>query len=204
MSVITCRSNQLRRTRDLCLKEPAEAFYSYVGGSSGAWTVTELTSRRGRLLEPVTHVDIIQGPPTRLPQGASWILSGIVRQTRYVSLEETLTGNRFGRSTNQEPTCAALIPILHSAEWWELGDATRQQMVGMNSRAATRGLSSLSAMIYRWQHGQDLSKQFDSVTWFEYEPRDSNAFEELLRDLRGSVEWKYVDRECDIRLVRSR
>jgi hypothetical protein len=44
---------------------------------------------------------------------------------------------------------------------------------------------------------------FDFLTWFEYAPEHSDAFEDLVRKLRASKEWTYVDREVDIRLSRT-
>ena len=52
-------------------------------------------------------------------------------------------------------------------------------------------------------HGRDLGEQFDFVTWFEYAPRDSAVFDDLLAALRGTEEWKYIEREIDIRLERT-
>ena len=45
------------------------------------------------------------------------------------------------------------------------------------------------------------NEPFDFLTWFEYSPSDETAFNRLLAELRASVEWQYVDREIDIRLV---
>lgn len=42
----------------------------------------------------------------------------------------------------------------------------------------------------------------DFLTWFEYTNDDSDAFEDLVRQLRDTEEWTYVEREVDIRLVR--
>jgi hypothetical protein len=41
------------------------------------------------------------------------------------------------------------------------------------------------------------------LTWFEYAPADADRFEELVRRLRATEEWRYVDREIDIRLRRA-
>ena len=49
----------------------------------------------------------------------------------------------------------------------------------------------------------DLGESFDFVTWFEFAPSDTAAFNELLAALRASQEWRYVDREVDIRLCRT-
>jgi len=41
-----------------------------------------------------------------------------------------------------------------------------------------------------------------NLTRFEYAPGDSAAFEELVRRLRETEEWRYVEREVDVRLAR--
>ena len=204
MSVITCRSNQLRGAHELSPNRPTDVFYHYVGGSSGAWEVMQLTSRLGDPLAGATHVDVLNGRLDRTPVGTSWILSGLVRNTRYVTREEFIpTETRRPANDVPPPTCAALIPIRRSPDWWQLGREVRREMRHTQSQRAPRGLRYLSALIRRWQHRQDPSEQFDGVIWFEYEPRDSSAFDDLLADWRASEEWKYVDRECDIRLVRA-
>jgi hypothetical protein len=38
--------------------------------------------------------------------------------------------------------------------------------------------------------------------WFEYAPEHADAFEELVRRLRSTAEWWYVEREVDIRASR--
>jgi len=63
-------------------------------------------------------------------------------------------------------------------------------------------LRYLPAVARRLHHSRDLGEPFDFLTWFEYAPEHSAAFEELVVRLRASEEWKYVDREVDIRLVR--
>lgn len=197
MSVITCRSNRLRGARELSRKHPTETFYNYVGGSSGAWQVTQMSTGRGEPLMPVTHVNIINGPLDRMPIRASWVLSGLVQNTLYITREERQSASRGTSSEPLPPTCAALIPILYSPEWWELGPPARREL------QQSQPMRGLSAMMRRWQYRWDLSEQFDGVTWFEYEPRDSAAFDDLLANWRASEKWKFVQRECDIRLVRA-
>ena len=51
-------------------------------------------------------------------------------------------------------------------------------------------------------HSRDIGEPFDFLTWFEYAPQHSEAFEELVRKLRNTEEWRFVDREVDIRLER--
>jgi hypothetical protein len=50
-------------------------------------------------------------------------------------------------------------------------------------------------------HRRDLGEPFDFSTWFEYAPDDARAVEELLARLRDTEEWKYVERETDVRLI---
>jgi hypothetical protein len=47
-----------------------------------------------------------------------------------------------------------------------------------------------------------LGEPFDFLTWFEFTPEHAAAFEELVRRLRGTEEWAYVEREIDLRLAR--
>jgi hypothetical protein len=166
----------------------------------GAWRVTEITTPRGASLATITHVDIVQGSLKRLPAGAAWVLSGSVRNTRHVTREEFVPAGQKRVFVESVPTCAALIAIRRSNDWWQLGHSARREI--LETRQPPRGLRYLSAMIRSLQYRRDLSEQFDVVTWFEYEPRDSHAFEDLLEGWRASDEWRYIDRECDIRLVR--
>jgi len=52
-------------------------------------------------------------------------------------------------------------------------------------------------------HSRDLGQPFDFLTWFEYAPEHAAAFEDMVQRLRATEEWRYVDREVDIRLSRS-
>ena len=60
----------------------------------------------------------------------------------------------------------------------------------------------LPAVARRLYHGRDLGEPFDFLTWFEYAPHDTDAFEALVAKLRETTEWAFVEREVDIRLVR--
>jgi hypothetical protein len=62
----------------------------------------------------------------------------------------------------------------------------------------------LPAIARRLHHCRDLPsiEPFDFLTWFDYAPEHANAFEDLVAQLRGTPEWRFVDREVDIRLER--
>lgn len=69
-------------------------------------------------------------------------------------------------------------------------------------RHIATGLEYLPAVARRLHHGRDLGEPFDFLTWFEYAPADADEFQELVGRLRQTEEWRYVEREIDIRLVR--
>ena len=204
MSVITCRSNVLRGVRELSKRRPMEALYNYLGGATGSWRVTDVTTRSGPPLKHVTHIEVVNGPLDRLPSGTAWVLRGVISNTRYVTREERGQLELKQPALNRaEASCAALIPIRKSPQWWSLAQDERREILEERSRHIATGLRFLPAIARRLQHGRDLGEQFDFVTWFEYAPCDSAAFDELVSVLRATEEWHYVERECDIRLVRS-
>ncbi len=86
---------------------------------------------------------------------------------------------------------------------WGLSQDERRKIFEEQSRHIHIGLQYLPAVARRLHHCRDLGENepFDFLTWFEYSPSDETAFNRLLAELRASVEWQYVDREIDIRLV---
>jgi chlorite dismutase len=101
-----------------------------------------------------------------------------------------------------EATCAALIPIRKSDVWWSMAQAQRRAIFEEKSGHIAKSMSYLPAVARRLHHSRELGEPFDFLTWFEYAPRHADAFEDLLAELRASEEWRYVEREIDIRLVR--
>jgi chlorite dismutase len=101
-----------------------------------------------------------------------------------------------------EATRAALIPIRKNATWWALAQDERRAIFEERSHHIQASLKYLPAVARRLHHGRDLGEPFDFLTWFEYAPKDAHLFEELVQILRSTEEWKYVDREVDIRVSR--
>jgi chlorite dismutase len=101
-----------------------------------------------------------------------------------------------------QATRGALIPIRKNPAWWELAQDERRAILEEQSRHIRTGLKYLPAVARRLFHSRDLGESFDFLTWFEYAPADAAAFEDLVGALRGTEEWKYVDREVDFRLSR--
>lgn len=103
-----------------------------------------------------------------------------------------------------EATCAALIPIRKGMAWWALTQDERQSIFEEQSKHAKIGLQYFPGLARRLHHCRDLSEgePFDFLTWFEYPPAHEAASNKLVAELRATEEWKYVEREVDIRLVR--
>lgn len=99
-------------------------------------------------------------------------------------------------------TRAVLIPITKSETWWELAQDERRAVVEARSGHVTPGLRYLPAIARRLYHGREIGSEFDFLTWFEFEPRHESAFDELTAILRASEEWRYVEREVEVRLSR--
>ena len=130
-------------------------------------------------------------------------MRGVTSNERYVSRIEhdalVTKQERLGRAAS---TRAALIPITKSERWWELPQDERRGIFEERSHHVAIGLEHLPAIARRLHHGRDLGEPFDFLTWFEFAPADAPGFEELLRRLRETEEWAYVEREVDIRLSR--
>ena len=157
--------------------------------------------------EPIpfaSRLTVVAGAVTEPPQGASWLLRGITSNERYVIREEkdALVAKQEGLGRTAS-TRAALIPIRKNATWWALPQDDRRRIFEAQSRHVAVGLKYLPAVARRLHHCRDLGadEPFDFLTWFEYAPSDSAAFDELVQQLRASPEWEFVDREVDIRLA---
>lgn len=179
--------------------------FSFVGGSSGAWRVDSMCSVVGEAMIAATRLSVIAGSVMQAQHGSTWVLRGVTSNERYVVREEkaALVARQegLGRATS---TRAALIPIRKNVAWWSLSQDERRDVFEAQSRHIAIGMKYLPAIARRLHHCRDLESHepFDFLTWFEYSPSDSTAFEELVQALRASPEWKFVDREVDIRLSR--
>ncbi len=180
-----------------------ERIFSFIGGFSGPWRVTKLEPVVGESLERAPRIEVIHGDTQSLPRDAKWLLRGVTSNERYVTRQERelLVAKQpvLGRP---EATQAALIPIKKNEGWWKLAQDERRAIFEEQSQHIQTGLRYLPAVARRLHHCRDLGEPFDFLTWFEYAPQDSEGFEELVVTLRQSEEWRYVEREVDIRLIR--
>ncbi len=175
----------------------------FAAGTTGAWTVTAMTAVCGDPLPAAKALaisaDVGSGQPSSA-QPAPWVLRGTSSNLRYTSLAGA-TQLRAVQSALGRPQarCAALIPIRKRPEWWALAQDERDA-VFRQARHHEIGVPYVGAIARALYHCRELGEPFDFLTWFEFAPEDTPAFEQLLADLRASEEWRYVDREIDIRL----
>ena len=185
---------------------PAARLFHFVAGHTGPWQVHETLCVYGDPLPAATRIAVVPDTPGFHPNGAAWSLRGITSNERYVTrTEKTALVARQEGLGRAQATCAALIPIRKNAAWWALPQDERRQILEEQSQHVAIGLKYLPAIARRLHHCRDLggNEPFDFITWFEFSPADSAAFDKLLAALRASPEWQYVDREVDIRLVQT-
>jgi len=184
------------------LEQLGDRLIRFTGGASGVWRVLAIRSVRGETLPHVERVAVYRVSETA-PLESRWTLSGVISNTRYVERPEeqelTLKQAPLSRS---EATRAALIPIRKTAAWWNLTQEERRNVFENKSHHIAEGIRYLPSVARQLYHSRDIGEPFDFLTWFEYAPQHSEAFEELVRTLRNTEEWRYVDREIDIRLAR--
>jgi chlorite dismutase len=186
------------------IRMPAPLLVTFAAGETGPWRIVQNKAVSGASLGAASHLAMNDGAMDDTP--AAWCLRGVTSNTRYTTKAETdaLRARQQGLG-RQRATCAALIPIRKSAAWWDLAQDERRAIVEERSRHIAIGLDYLPAIARRLHHCRDLgsAQPFDFLTWFEYAPQDESAFEALVGKLRATEEWRFVEREADVRLVRT-
>jgi hypothetical protein len=177
---------------------------AFAGGSTGKWSIELLETVAGSPLAPALRLEVVEGSGAAGPAGdTAWVLRGVTSNERYVT-----GGEHRELAARQEPlgragsTRAALIPVRKSEAWWDLAQDERRRIFEEGSHHVATGLEYLPAVARRLHHGRDLGEPFDFLTWFEFAPEHAAAFEELVRRLRETEEWTFVEREIDLRLAR--
>jgi hypothetical protein len=173
---------------------------TFVGSRTGPWKVDEMTTLRGEALPHAAAVDVALDHEVA---AGVWSLRGVSGHVRYVEREEK--GPLDERSPplgRPAASRAALIPIRKSPEWWALPQDERRAIFEQRSRHIADSMAFLPRIARRLYHARDLGEPFDFLTWFEFAPEHSHAFDDLLGLLRSREEWTFVDREIDIRLSR--
>ncbi len=179
--------------------------FSFIGGDAGLWRVAKMEAVAGERLPAASRLTIAAGPEVPAGSHAAWVLRGITSNERYVVREEkNQIVAKLLELGRPEASCAALIPIRKNATWWALTQDERLSIFKEQSHHTQIGLEHFPGLARRLHHCRDLSESepFDFLTWFEYAPTDEATFNKLLAALRATEEWKYVEREVDIRFVR--
>ena len=182
---------------------PTPLLVTFAAGRLGAWRIDRIDAVIGDGLPAAERLAVIEDSETRSPRQAAWVLRGITSNTRYTNRSEADALEVNQRELHRpQATQAALIPIRKTDAWWNLAQDERRAIFEEQSRHIGVGLEYLPAIARRLHHSRELGQPFDFLTWFEYAPEHSESFEELVRRLRETVEWHFVDREVDIRLTR--
>lgn len=146
---------------------------TFVGRAAGPWRVLRMAAVAGPGLDAVERLSVVEDGP---PPPSTWRLRSFGSNHRYTTRAELDALNRTQPGLGRpEATCAG-----HNAI----------------------GLDYLPGVARRLLHCRDLGEPRDFLTWFEFAPGDAPAFDALLRRLRGTPEWAYVEREVEIRLER--
>jgi len=174
----------------------------FAAGPAGPWRIDRIEPVVGDSLILAASLAVHEGGDEP-PFEAAWVLRGTLSNTRYATRAEleALVARQEGLG-RAAATLAALIPIRKNAAWWSLAQDERRAIVEADSRHIAMGLEHLPEISRRLHHSRELGEPFDFLTWFEYAPEHADRFEELVRRLRATAEWRYVDREIDIRLSR--
>jgi hypothetical protein len=174
---------------------------TFLGGITGAWRVMRLLNVQGDSLPSVERIDVREGLST--PPEGLWSLRGVTSHARYVERPEKVQLDASSPVLDRaEASCAALIPIKKSAEWWALPQDERRDIFETRSHHIADSMKYLPRIARRLYHSRDLGEPFDFLTWFEFAPEHSQAFDDLLGMLRSRQEWTFVEREVELRLVR--
>lgn len=176
--------------------------FDFIGGNAGEWKIIKTETVIGEPIVPASHLKIVNSNLQKSAEGL-WAIKGMVSNVRYAEKDERekLSAVQAGLGRT-EATCAALIPIRKNEAWWNLAQDERRKIFEKKSHHTQTGLNYLPAIARKLYHCRDIGEPFDFLTWFEYAPEHSDAFEELVVALRNTEEWKYVEREIDLRLVK--
>jgi hypothetical protein len=180
---------------------PAPLQVTFAAGSSGNWRIDSILAIRGEPLGSAERLEVLENLAPA--NDTVWSLRGATGNARYTNRSEldTLSARQHGLG-RAGATRAALIPIRKSDAWWSLAQDERRAIMEERSRHIAIGMEYLPAVARRLHHSRELGEPFDFLTWFEFAPEHGGDFDDMLTRLRASEEWRYIDREIDIRLSR--
>lgn len=171
---------------------------TFVGGTVGSWIVERIDAVRGEPLAPVERVEL---HPGEVLADGTWHLRGVTSHVRYLERREKPSLDAVTPALGRpEITRAVLIPIRKTAQWWAMTQDERRAIFEEQSHHISGSMKYLPRIARRLYHARDLGEPFDFLTWFEFATEHASAFDELVSMLRGTEEWRYVEREVEVRL----
>lgn len=136
-------------------------------------------------------------------------LDGAVRDPRYTSADlfdyayRRAVPRRSGRIARN----AIILPLSKTHEWWEKSSLERHAYfyphvddnsgcaVHGHALAAQEGIPTIYRRLFHNPDGYERPREFDFVTYFEYEDEHAETFDRIhqaLRDTARNPEWRYV------------
>ena len=176
---------------------------AFIAGTTGAWRIRRTEAIAGTGLDMASHLRVVHGSTGGPFPDCTWLLRGAASHARYATRSElTRLAEVQPGLGRPEATMAVMIPISKSAPWWDLAQDERRAIFDESSHHTQIGMDYLPAIARKLYHARDLDEAFDFLTWFEFAPEHEGSFDRLLERLRSTVEWKYVEREVEVRLLR--
>jgi chlorite dismutase len=173
---------------------------SFIAGELGPWRILRSEAVAGPALPLAERLSVSPGEP----EGAvTWRLDGVTSNSRYTTRRESDALTSLQESLGRPAaSMAALIPIRKSAGWWAMAQDEKRAIFEERSRHITIGMDYLPQIARRLHHCRELGGPFDFLTWFEFPPAAAADFDHMLSRLRATEEWRHVEAEIDIRLIR--
>jgi hypothetical protein len=104
--------------------------FSFMGGDTGTWRVSEMRTLAGDPLPAAKKLTIASDPVTPADPRAAWVLRGITSNERYVVREErSQIVAKLLSLGRPEATCGALIAIRKNEAWWALTQDERLKYI---------------------------------------------------------------------------
>lgn len=181
-----------------------QRLWQFAGGSSGQFEVHSVRAVIGEGLPSVARLAVTNADVS-LEAKPVFCLKGVTSNERYVTRAEKAALVAVQQPIGHPASIrGALIPIKKSQAWWDLPQDERRAIFEERSAHIEIGRRALPNIARRLHHSRDLegSMAFDFLTWFDFAPEDEPRFDELLVALRATEEWRYVEREVEIRVSR--
>ncbi len=137
---------------------------------------------------------------TQIPSG----LQGVVQHLHYTTLDERtdlVTRSRTELPPSPEMT-AVLIPIRKSEAWWAMAHDQRGEH--FHKAHTPIGAPYVEAIFRKLYHSRYNGSKYDFLTYFEFPNSAEAEFRKLLKELRETPEWSYVEDEFEVWMTKTK